>query len=391
VPRASDHHERQRASWSVHVRTRGGKRTRPGLGAWPTVGIKLARQRARELLLDIAKGGDPVEEKRTARQERNARAALPTVAACLADWREAKAGAWSPRYAKEIERLCRKFVVPVLGKRVLRETTRQDWTGLIAAHHGKRPGPATWIFQLASAFLGYAEAHGWIETFPLPRKGLALLAPKGAPRKRVLHDSELRRVWQASGELVPKSRCFVRLLTLTGCRVSEAAGIAMGELDLARARWTIPAERAKNRRAITLPLHPLTLAELAKVLPDPPLSADYKLLGRIKGSGLNGISNIKELLDKVSGVTAWTMHDLRRTCRTDMARLGVPTTHGEAALNHIGGRTALERTYNVHDYAPEIIAAMERWQAHVAEIVGKPAAAEAEPPVSSAEVMKLHA
>jgi integrase len=153
-----------------------------------------------------------------------------------------------------------------------------------------------------------------------------------------------------------------------------------------------PSRRSGRRTdAITLPLHPLTLAELAKVLPDPPLSADYKLLGRIKGSGLNGISNIKELLDKVSGVTAWTMHDLRRTCRTDMARLGVPTTHGEAALNHIGGRTALERTYNVHDYAPEIIAAMERWQAHVAEIVGKPAAAEAEPPVSSAEVMKLHA
>jgi integrase len=359
------------ASWSVHTRTRDGKRTRPSIGHWPTIGIKAARQHARVLLGEIARGGDPVAEKQAARAEREERLGLPTVASCLTLWREAKAPQWSPRYAAEIHRLCSKFVEPSLGKRLLRETTRRDWTGLIAAHRAKRPATATWLYQLASAFLGYAEAHGWIETFPLPRKGLTLIAPKAAPRQRVLDDEEMRRVWEASGLLAAKPRCFLRLLVLTGCRVSEAAGIAMGELDLAARRWTIPASRAKNRRAITLPLHPLLLDELASVVPDPPPSADYRLLGRTKGSWLSGISGIKEALDKLSGVTSWTMHDLRRTCRTGMARLGVLTAHAESALNHVSGRTALERTYDVHHYAPEMIAAIERWQAHVAFLVGE--------------------
>ena len=110
------------ASWSVHVRTRDGKRTRPGIGEWPKVGIKAARTQARVLLGEIAKGGDPVEDKRTARAERSARAALPTVAASLAAWRQAKAESWSPRYAAEVARLCAKFIEPVLGKRPLAET-----------------------------------------------------------------------------------------------------------------------------------------------------------------------------------------------------------------------------------------------------------------------------
>src|SRR4051794_24305578 len=65
------------ASWSVHVRTHEGKRTRPLIGTWPKIGIRDARIQARKLLGDIAKGEDPVERKRGARAERAARAAMP--------------------------------------------------------------------------------------------------------------------------------------------------------------------------------------------------------------------------------------------------------------------------------------------------------------------------
>ena len=51
-----------------------------------------------------------------------------------------------------------------------------------------------------------------------------------------------------------------------------------------------------------------------------------------------------------------------------MTRLGVPRDHAEAALNHVSGRTALERTYDRHRYEDEVIAAVEKWQAHVANL-----------------------
>src|SRR5262252_6949104 len=71
-------------TWSARAWTHDGKRTRPTIGTWPKVGIAAARKRARSLLGKIADGEDPVEEKRAARAERQARAALPTVAASLA-------------------------------------------------------------------------------------------------------------------------------------------------------------------------------------------------------------------------------------------------------------------------------------------------------------------
>ena len=52
-----------------------------------------------------------------------------------------------------------------------------------------------------------------------------------------------------------------------------------------------------------------------------------------------------------------------------MTRAGVPRDHAEAAINHVSGRSALERTYDRHDYAEEVTAALKLWQAHVAALV----------------------
>ena len=79
---------------------------------------------------------------------------------------------------------------------------------------------------------------------------------------------------------------------------------------------------------------------------------------------------MKERLDAVSKVTGWRFHDLRRTARTGMTRLGVVRDQAGAAINHLSGRTALERTYDRHDYAAGIIAAVTVRQGHVAGLVG---------------------
>jgi hypothetical protein len=55
-----------------------------------------------------------------------------------------------------------------------------------------------------------------------------------------------------------------------------------------------------------------------------------------------------------------------------MTRLGVPRDHAEAAINHVSGRPALERTYDRHDYAPGVIAPLEVGQGHVAGVMAKP-------------------
>jgi integrase len=363
------------ASWSVRARTRDGKRTRPTLGGWPEVGIAAARKRARATLADIQGGADPVVAKRDARADRVARAAQPTVADRLAEWRSAKetdkGRPWSNRYASEVRRLVGKEIIPRIGRLPLVATTRADWTRLVASKRRTAPALASLLYRVASAFLGHAEAHGWISAPLLPRKGLASLAPPASPRERVLTDEDLRNIWLATDKANPKPRAFVRLLILTASREMEAADIAIGEIDVIVGTWTIPAARAKNRRAITVPLHKLAMAELLPLWPEHGEVAGpgWRLLGDIAGSGVRGFSKLKTSIDKHSGVSGWRWHDLRRTARTGLARLGVPPEHAEAALNHISGRSSLQRTYDKHNFADEIISALGRWQAHVASLV----------------------
>jgi len=50
-----------------------------------------------------------------------------------------------------------------------------------------------------------------------------------------------------------------------------------------------------------------------------------------------GYSKAKAKLDRLSGVSDWTLHDLRRTVVSGMARLGVAPHVADKILNHQSG------------------------------------------------------
>jgi integrase len=357
-------------TWTVLGRLPGHHlQIRPKIGDYPAVGLARARREAKQLLGDIARGIDPTAVKRAAARARAEAESAPTVAARLAEWQTAKARDWSARYRVELARVVGKMVLPKLGKRVLAEVKREDWVRLATTRRNKTPVTASWLYDVCSSFLNYAESAGWLGANPLPRRGRNHLVPRAQARDRVLSDAELVKVWQASAGLSPKSRAFARLLILTAARVSEVADIAAGEINLLVGRWTIPSERAKNEHALTVPLPPLAIAELRRVWPRGAAGAGFRLLGAVRGSGLRAPSKIKARLDELSGVTGWRWHDLRRSARTGMARLGVSDRAAEASLNHLSDRSALVRTYDRHDYAAEAAAALTAWQDHVTRLL----------------------
>jgi integrase len=365
---------KDRRTWSVRARLPDGRQIRPSIGRYPRVGIAAARRGAKEMLGQISRGIDPTAEKRAAVKAKAAavKAAAevsPVVSERFTAWCEAKTRDWSHRYGTEVARIGTTTILPRLGDRVLTETTREEWAGLAAGLRTSTPAKAAWVYDVASSFLNYAEALGWIAVNPLPRRGRQHIAPKVEPRARVLNDVELVHVWRASARLRPKARAFARLLLLTSARESEVAGIAVGELDLITGRWHIPSERAKNKHPITVPLHPLAQAELRAIWPSEPVAAGFRLLGAVRGSGLRAPSKVKLQIDRHTGIEAWRWHDLRRTARTGMARLGIDQTVAELAVNHLSGRSPLVRTYDRYDYSNEILAALTRWQDHVATLL----------------------
>ena len=138
------------------------------------------------------------------------------------------------------------------------------------------------------------------------------------------------------------------------------------EIDVGRQMWTIPASRTKNHRQHVLPLMPMATDIIATV---PPMASRDFLFGR-HGQGFTNWAEGKDELDARSGVTDWTVHDIRRTVATRMADLGVPPHIIETILNHQSGHKAGPAgIYNRSSYEREVKAALALWCDHVRTLV----------------------
>jgi integrase len=66
----------------------------------------------------------------------------------------------------------------------------------------------------------------------------------------------------------------------------------------------------------------------------------------------------------------FTPHDLRRTCRTFWAKIGVEETVAKKILGHVPPRSDVTASvYDQHTYLPEMHRALERWEAKLLAIV----------------------
>lgn len=194
-----------------------------------------------------------------------------------------------------------------------------------------------------------------------------------AARDRVLTDHEIVRFWRAAETLGEPVAAVLKLLTLTGCRLNEVAGMRWDEMSEDGATWTLPGERTKNHRPHVVPIPPLARAVLAGVRRIEGAKLVFTNDGRTQ---IGSWSKVKLRLDAAMQPTAqWVIHDLRRSFVTGLAELGVRPDVIELAVNHAGGsRGGIAGVYNRSELMAERRAALERWANHVEGLVaGRPA------------------
>jgi integrase len=155
------------------------------------------------------------------------------------------------------------------------------------------------------------------------------------------------------------------LLILTGQRRGEIGALCWSWIDFGEHTVTIPSAVAKNNRAHTFPIGPLT-AEILQSVPHIgeflfPASREH-VRGR-STNVFNGWSKCKIAFDKAAGVNDYRIHDLRRTFATGLASLGTPVQVTERLLNHISGTHAgIVGIHQRHTYMQEMRSAMVAWE-----------------------------
>jgi integrase len=84
----------------------------------------------------------------------------------------------------------------------------------------------------------------------------------------------------------------------------------------------------------------------------------------------SAFTNGKSTIDQLCGISGWRVHDLRRTVVSGMARLGVPPHVADKILNHQAGTiSGVAAVYQRHEFLAERKEALNRWGAHVTQIV----------------------
>jgi integrase len=249
--------------------------------------------------------------------------------------------------------------------RSVHEISKRDVVEIVSAIEQRgAPGTANKTLKSIKTFLRWCVGRAVLDRSPA--EGVPLPAREVA-RDRILDDKELAQVILAARRIGGPYGGIVELLALTGQRREEVAGLQREELDLAQRIWTIPKARTKNAKAHIVHLSNQALAVLKRADQRGPLV--FTVLGT---KSFQDFTHAKRRLDQLSGVTGWRLNDLRRTCVSGMARLGVAPHVADKILNHqVGTISGVAAVYQRHEFLAERRAALDLWGAHVDRILGE--------------------
>jgi integrase len=387
-------------SWALRYRRKSdGKPIKHTIGSYPMISLKDARSAATALRAEIERGADPHGDKVVARRQREAGSDTFEAAARRFvekyQYRNNRSWEWAARLlglavdpdATVEPRTCpplvvvrdgskdqrgrrRLSLVDRWGARRLVDLTDTDILAALDQISERTPILANRVLAVLNSFFSWATSKNVKLITVNPCAGLERPA-KEQSRDRVLDDKELRAVWLAAAELGHPYTGIVKLLILTGQRRNEIADLGWSEIDLEERVLHLPKGRTKNGRAHDVPLSASALAIIAGL----PRLVDADRVFTVKRQPVTGFSRMKEKLDESTGVSDWTLHDIRRTVASGLQRLGVRLEVTEAVLNHRGGSMAgIVSVYQRHDYAAEKRDALQRWADYVdAMVSGKKA------------------
>jgi integrase len=330
-----------------------GKQIWATIGALDAMPIADARVRARQALQRIRDGLPPVDRPKPPNTFRDV----------AEQWLKRHVQSKGLRSEGEVTRLLHAYVYPTWGDRDFLAIRRSDVAELldqVEDDHGARQ--ADYVLAVVRGIANwFATRHD--DYVPPMVRGMKRTSAKERERKRVLDDAELVAVWRAA-ERGGTFGAFAQLALLSVQRKHKIATMRWADIAIDGA-WNIPSEDREKGTGGKLMLPPIAL-DIIRAQPrlgDNP----YVLAGQGNGH-ISGFSRAKlEFDSRLANVAPWTIHDLRRTARSLMARAGVRPDIAERVMGHaIGG---IQGVYDQHSYSDEKRDALARLAALIDGIV----------------------
>lgn len=198
-------------------------------------------------------------------------------------------------------------------------------------------------------------------------------------RERTLSANEIAHVLKLAQEGTTSFDAIVCLLILTGQRRGEIAALEWTWIDAKARQITLPSTITKNRRVHCLPIGEMALRVLER---QPRLVGNPYVFPAAKdrykdrpATTFNGWAKPKSRFDKALAqqgciLKPWTLHDLRRTLRTNWAEMGVIREVAEKYINHVSGvHSGVNAIYDRYSFMDEMREAVSRWEERLTGLV----------------------
>lgn len=341
-------------AWVLRVLV-GGKRREIGLGGYPDIPLADACRLAREAKDKIARGVDPVEERKAvkaalAAQQRRGLSFSDAVTKYLSAKLD---GFKNPKHRAQWKSTLETYAVPHIGPMLVGDIKMADVLRVLEPIWRTKTETANRLRGRIEAVLAWATVAGYrTGDNPAIWKGnLKEMLPAPSKVKRgdnqpAIQLDDAARWFTALRKLGGLGSRALEFLALTACRSSDVREANWNEIDLDKALWIIPAGRMKMEREHRVPLSADAVA-LLKTLPrmkDNPLVFPAPQGGVLTDTGLsNTMRRLHEadiaaghagFIDRVSKRRA-VPHGLRSTFRDWSSELtSFPHEMSEIALAH---------------------------------------------------------
>ncbi len=358
-------------TWYVRYRVRGSaQQQRYTIGPYPGVSLAAARERAREILEAAYGGVDLVANERREREAADTTARqLGTLAELyLAQYRETN----RPNSIRACENEMRRLRDMLGDSADVEAINPADVKAGLRAIKEQFPTVSNRVFSRLKAFASWAHEGELIATNPVIQLTTRGMRRQGVlfverPADRVLSDDEMKRLLKAAELIGYPYGHYFRLLALSGQRRTEVQAMPWSEYDPATGNWTIPASRYKTRIVQLVPLPTQARRLLEGIRELNVRNHPFVFIAsrsRDKPISLTSLIDAKSNLDRISGVKDWTLHDVRRTVRTGLSRLGVDLVTAERVIGHAVG-PGIVSVYDRFEYRAEKAAALQTWANHL--------------------------
>ena len=316
-----------RRTYFVQYRNQFRSTRRKKIGVHGIITVDQAREEAKKLLGDVAKGEDPSQDFQKAKLK-------PSFEDLASEYMEMHAKSNKrPKSFREDEKMLNNILLKRLGGKKVEEITTYDIQQL---HHELRETSymANRVRALLHKMFNLAIEWNWATVNPVS----AIKKYQEYKRERWLNDQELQSLHDVLDHYHNQSVAnAVRLLVLTGARKNELLSATWNQFNLENGVWTKPAHSTKQKKMEHLPLSTQVISLLKKMAST--ATTSYLFPGKIPEKPIQDIKKAWKTITTQAGLSKVRIHDLRHTHASHLVSSGLSLSIVGKLLGHTQAST----------------------------------------------------